>query len=191
MDINMIDFENFDFNLLEKIEYKHHKEIAIKLIEMNMANLVIENYYYFQISEDSNIVLKLFEKNEFNLFSENLFCFTELNNDVAIWLINSNNHKEIAFHLDIFSILDNSVAFDLIKSGFGYFVAENLNKFKSLDHNEVANKIVESGNIENLAYTLKNFRKLSNKIAMKLMEHGYNKIVFQNSNSFHKESSFT
>lgn len=126
-------FENLLENL-DKFEGSAQKEIAIKLIEDGKWSSVLDNIDKFEGSTHKEIALKLIETINLADIINIEDSFTALLNVGIRDSFNETVHK--------FKNLDQEVALKLIEAGEGQAVAENLDSFQDLDE-ETLKKIRE------------------------------------------------
>jgi len=121
-----------------------HNTLALDLIATGKSSLVGENIASFK-DANRDLVHKLIEAGEGSVVARNLSSFESIDtNKLAIDLIEAGNALEVGIHLKHCKDLDQEVAIKLIEADQGRFVVESLSSFRSLNHEEIAIKLVDS-----------------------------------------------
>ena len=106
----------------------------------------------------------------------------ELNNELALKLIEIGVSDALSYHLGKFEDLGELVVMKLIKQGFAFSVMEHLNSFENLDQSKVALEMIEQGEkgAGAVAVHIKNFEVLNHDVALGLIKAGHVFIVAAN-----------
>ena len=154
-----------------------------------------------------DIVDALIKAGEIDAIEKNIGKFYDLDQSVALRLIEAGGSASLIYGRDSFGSLDQNIiadkmletnkghvlmqtslrgfspdiAFRLVETGNGDDVCVMIDRFEPLpDPGEIAHKLIEHGQINVLAHRIKYFQNLDQTIALKLIEAGYGDAVFTN-----------
>jgi len=170
---------------LDKFPGLDCNKIADKFIESGLGHLVAKYLDNFQGVDDNEIADRVIKAGDIDTIVYNLYKFKGLNRQIADKLIKAGAADGVAYGIYSFQESDhNEIAHMIIKAGRGQAVAMHLDRFQGLDYNEISNRLIEAGAGWSVADNLKMFHGLNEEIASKLMESGNGEIVARGISSF-------
>jgi len=176
-------FEPSIFKILRFLDKDLHPKIAIKLIEEGQENQVAHNLYNFSIL-NAEIANKLLNKGYFSAVSLNIDKFPDIDNlNLLNKLIEIGNPQAVASNVTIIrNVGPDVVAEILLKNGFELDLLNNINNFPGLMlDKEIADKLIESGNIRVVVENLDRFTDLdTDEVIKKLVEKKLHYIIIEN-----------
>ena len=182
-DLDQADQEEITIKLIEAREsdtikrnldnFKYlNKKIALKFIEVGEGEIVLKNLDNF-VDIDREVIIKLLAVVYDCDLEDFLDRFPDLvfDKELALVLINCRKPHYVAGHFWRFKDLDPvEISNKLFELNYGYYVLVNLNQFNGLNHTEVALKLLEAGEVDNVEEYFDQFEDLSKTVALKLIQ---------------------
>ncbi len=157
-----------DDELLEKFGYQF---VADKLIEFSEWAFLATNIKKLKGLDHKDLAFRMIEAGGDSQVASKLDRFEGLDHkEVALKIIESGDSYSVANYLGKFEGLDSEVVVKLIDAGKGYAVIDHLEVFKDLNHEEIALKLIDSGDKNNMARSIEKFKNLSRDVSHKLLE---------------------
>jgi len=166
-----------DEGFVDKVRYflshfrELHQDITNRLFDCEEASQIAKNLENFKGLNHQDIANRLIDNGYYLEVAQNLGKFQGLNHqDIANRLIDIGQGFFVANNLENFQGLDQSIAIHLIDDKKGKLVAEKLDKFQGLNHQEIANRLIGSGQSEAVFCHLDNFKGLDQDMAIRLID---------------------
>jgi len=176
---------SIDRATLAKIDGRHHRRLANRLIENGNGQLVAINILLFKGLDPRDYALPLIRSGSGREYAlsliksvwgswlvGNFLKFKGLDpKEFALMFIEAGLANDVAINVDQFKGIDQEVALKLIDAGQGRLVASRLRKFKDLDEG-IALRLIDVGETSELARNLDCLRGLGKEVADKLIKAG-------------------
>ncbi|MCX6739951.1 MAG: hypothetical protein NTZ49_01845 [Candidatus Parcubacteria bacterium] len=144
------------------------REIALKIIEVaDGPHALIFNLGIFIGLDHKEIVLKIIEANRADLVARFLGKFNNLDKVVAFKLIEAGQSAAVVIHLEKFSDIDPAeIADKIIEVGEGYTVATLIDRFPGLNNKAMAIRLIANGQGKAVADNLTKFEGMDKDVAL-------------------------
>ena len=156
-------------------------DLIIKIIDAGFGSMIIDKIQENKINNFTGInykeiIYKLIDSKLGDKVGYILNKFPGLDHsEIALKMIESGNVNSVRWYVESSQDqrLNQDIAFKLIEYKESTTVAKNLDKFIDCNHNEIANKIIEFGDVKSLIYDIEKFRNLNCDIALKIIKAGF------------------
>ncbi len=162
-----IDYAHFDMKLLFDLPQVFHKEVVLNIIKSGKVKELVHTIGAFK-GLDSEIALKVLDAQGDRVVvgmgwgvAENLKSFGELNEEVALKLIEQREGIRVVENLERFTIVDyNNIIDALFETEQEWLIPSRLEKFKGVDRKKLFQRYIEED--KNLKPVVVNIEKFEN-----------------------------
>ncbi|MEK7535700.1 MAG: hypothetical protein AAB590_01650 [Patescibacteria group bacterium] len=155
--------------VLAGIDSALHRKTALELIYLRDSENVLSNLGYFKNLDPREVITELLKEKQSHLILKHLERFKGIDlQEVIIKLIEIGRGEEVVDHLTKLPNVNKAIAFKLIEKGFAWAVARNLEKLPLLNHQEIAAKMIETGQGQRVYLTLEKFKGLDAETLAKI-----------------------
>ena len=152
---------------------KLNTEVANQLIEAGRGHDVARNLEKFEGLDHADIANRLLESGQGMALVFNLTKFEGLDHiDIASRLFDKGEAESIAINIRKFNDLSVEFLNKLVDAGHGAEIAKNLYGLKEVDHIDLANRLLDTEQIDAFIKEFRNFKGMDAGIALRLMEAG-------------------